>query len=533
MAGAGKRTFIAGEVLTAAQVNDYLMDQAVMRFSGSAARAASITAPTEGMVTYLDDTNRLYIYDGAAWQEVGMEADDLRKIVTASAQVFVGIGSGSVVALSPGTEGQVLSIAPSASTGVAWVTPQGAGAQAIATVSASNVNTALSSSLTPGFYKISTDRTTSWNSTQFRFVDTAGNFYGADLTAGNGTFTIPVAVASVNITSTTFPVRVLVEELGTITANLITPPVVSNFEWTVLNGGNASITPQPAAASFGVFSVLTGSFTNIGPASAASVSACLTGASGVFGNDYPLAFVAQDSVTGLWSTAPGASAPKYAFQVFTGNGTYTKPAWSSSVDVLVISGGGGGGGNNPGRGGGGGAGGASVFTNVATPSPVSVTVGAGGAVGAAGSNSSFGPRSTSGGGRGGGANTGAAGTGGSGGGGAAGAAGAAGTPGQGNAGSSGVTAPFGPVGGGGGGAGGAGTAANPVGGSSAAQAGGGGAGLSTWGLYYANGGSGGHPGGVGDSNGAPGGPNGGGGGGSGNFNQGTAGSDGVVIVRAR
>ena len=67
MAGAGKRTFIPGEVLTAAQVNYYLMDQAVMRFSGSAARAASITAPSEGMVTYLDDSNVLEYYDGSAW----------------------------------------------------------------------------------------------------------------------------------------------------------------------------------------------------------------------------------------------------------------------------------------------------------------------------------------------------------------------------------------------------------------------------------------------------------------------------------
>jgi len=70
MAGAGFRTFVAGEVLTAAQVNTYLMEQAVMTFADSAARDAAITSPTEGMVCYLADTNYVQIYDGSAWNDV-------------------------------------------------------------------------------------------------------------------------------------------------------------------------------------------------------------------------------------------------------------------------------------------------------------------------------------------------------------------------------------------------------------------------------------------------------------------------------
>jgi hypothetical protein len=38
MAGLGRRVFSAGEVLTAANVNGYLMDQSVMVFDDDAAR---------------------------------------------------------------------------------------------------------------------------------------------------------------------------------------------------------------------------------------------------------------------------------------------------------------------------------------------------------------------------------------------------------------------------------------------------------------------------------------------------------------
>lgn len=62
MAGLGKKTFAAGEVLTASNVNGYLMDQSVMAFADSTARAAAVTVPTDGMVSYLQDTNTVEQY---------------------------------------------------------------------------------------------------------------------------------------------------------------------------------------------------------------------------------------------------------------------------------------------------------------------------------------------------------------------------------------------------------------------------------------------------------------------------------------
>ena len=41
MAGAGAKLFVAGTILTAAQVNTYLMDQTIMRFATTAARDAA------------------------------------------------------------------------------------------------------------------------------------------------------------------------------------------------------------------------------------------------------------------------------------------------------------------------------------------------------------------------------------------------------------------------------------------------------------------------------------------------------------
>lgn len=70
MAGAGFRTFAVGEVLTANNVNTYLMQQSVMVFASAAARSSGITAPSEGMVTYLSDSNSFWYYSGSAWVEI-------------------------------------------------------------------------------------------------------------------------------------------------------------------------------------------------------------------------------------------------------------------------------------------------------------------------------------------------------------------------------------------------------------------------------------------------------------------------------
>lgn len=63
----GWRDFVPGEVLTAANVQDYLMDQSVMTFASEAARDAVLTSPTEGMIVYLADSNTVVRYEGSSW----------------------------------------------------------------------------------------------------------------------------------------------------------------------------------------------------------------------------------------------------------------------------------------------------------------------------------------------------------------------------------------------------------------------------------------------------------------------------------
>ena len=75
MAGAGYKAFADGDVLTAAQVQTYLMDQAVMKFADSSARTSAIGTAvlSEGMVSYLADTDVVEVYDGSAWTAVGSD----------------------------------------------------------------------------------------------------------------------------------------------------------------------------------------------------------------------------------------------------------------------------------------------------------------------------------------------------------------------------------------------------------------------------------------------------------------------------
>lgn len=65
--GLGKKVFTAGEVLAAADVNGYLMDQAVMVFASAEARSASISSPSAGMTSFRTDGTALEVYDGANW----------------------------------------------------------------------------------------------------------------------------------------------------------------------------------------------------------------------------------------------------------------------------------------------------------------------------------------------------------------------------------------------------------------------------------------------------------------------------------
>jgi len=94
MAGAGFKTWVNGDVLTAPDVNTYLMEQSVMVFADNAARDAALTSPTEGMFAYSKDSDTLYYHDGSSWVATSLAADITA--VTAGTGLAGGGSSGDV-----------------------------------------------------------------------------------------------------------------------------------------------------------------------------------------------------------------------------------------------------------------------------------------------------------------------------------------------------------------------------------------------------------------------------------------------------
>ena len=168
-AGLGFKTFTTGEVLTAADVNGYLM-QGVLVFASAAARNAAITSPQEGQFAFTKDTNGLWYYDGAAWVASGATGDiegvtagvgitgggtsgtvtitnDMATTITASGDIVVGTGSGTYDNLPIGTTNQVLTADTTVSPyKVKWATPSsGGGITLLSTTSISGASTTVSS----------------------------------------------------------------------------------------------------------------------------------------------------------------------------------------------------------------------------------------------------------------------------------------------------------------------------------------------------------------------------------------------------
>jgi len=148
-AGLGFKTFNTGDILSASDVNGYLM-QGVLVFASTAARDAAITAPAEGQFAFTKDTNSLFYYDGAAWVASGATGDiegvtagtgisgggtsgtvtvtnSMATAIDAKGDLIVGTGADTFSRLAVGTNTYVLTADSAEATGLKWAAPAAGG----------------------------------------------------------------------------------------------------------------------------------------------------------------------------------------------------------------------------------------------------------------------------------------------------------------------------------------------------------------------------------------------------------------------
>jgi hypothetical protein len=121
-AGLGFKDFTTGEVLTAADVDGYLM-QGVWVFASAAARDAAVTSPQEGNFAYLKDTNVTTYYTGSAW--ANLDTTGMTNPMTTTGDTIYSSSGSTPARLGIGSTGQVLTVAAGVPS---WATPAGGGA---------------------------------------------------------------------------------------------------------------------------------------------------------------------------------------------------------------------------------------------------------------------------------------------------------------------------------------------------------------------------------------------------------------------
>ncbi len=323
-AGLGFKTFTTGEVLTAGDVNGYLM-QGINVFASNAARDAAITSPQEGQFAYTKDTNSLWYYTGSAWAASGATGDIEGVSVTSpitgggtSGTVTIGIDSTAVVPSQTGNSGKYLTTNGTSSS---W-----------ATVSSGTTWTQKGG---PSVFGTSVITTMAYNGTNLYAVGTYNGtlFTSPDLvtwtsrTSGFGSNGINriiyenslwVAVGNLGLISTSTDGVTWTARTSNMSSNDIFDVTYGNSLFVAVgdggNGGSGGVTTSPDGATWTKRTTPT-----LSSAIMFSVA---------YGNGYFVAVGQQNTVCGIYSTngttwtALAATANFYASVVSYQNGNW-------------------------------------------------------------------------------------------------------------------------------------------------------------------------------------------------------------------
>jgi hypothetical protein len=185
-AGLGFKDFTTGEVLTAADVDGYLM-QGVWVFASATARDAAVTSPQEGNFAYLKDTNVTTYYTGSAW--ANLDTTGMTNPMTTTGDTIYSSSGSTPARLGIGSTGNVLTVAGGVPV---WAAPASGGGMTLINTGGTTLTGAsvTISSIPSGYnylslfvsdFKPATDAT----ALNMRFNSDSGNNYIQESGSGN------------------------------------------------------------------------------------------------------------------------------------------------------------------------------------------------------------------------------------------------------------------------------------------------------------------------------------------------------------
>lgn len=103
------KVFQNGFPLPASDLNNFLMNQSVITFANSGARSSAIASPVQGMITYIESTNKYEFWNGSAWVDLNDNTDAIPKsIMDAQGDLIVASGADTPARLALGGSGALL-----------------------------------------------------------------------------------------------------------------------------------------------------------------------------------------------------------------------------------------------------------------------------------------------------------------------------------------------------------------------------------------------------------------------------------------